>query len=59
MKTLAIRTDIFEEAESEVGLEKWIGFILAEFGVGTPGRVGMCKGREEDIFTVCLLKQTF
>lgn len=58
-KTWAIRIDIFEEAESEAGLEKLIGFISAEFGVGVPGRAGTCKGREEDIFKVCLMKQTF
>ena len=53
---MALRTSIFEEAESEAGLERWTGFIPAEFGVHTPGRAGMCKGKE-DIFKVCLMKQ--
>lgn len=59
-KTLAIRIDIFKEAESKTRLEKCEGFILAKFGGrGVPGTVGMCKGREEDISEVCLMKQTF
>ena len=58
-KTWAIRIGIFEEAGSEMGLEKRIGFILAELGVGTLSSTGMCKRRGEDIFKVCLMKQTF
>lgn len=59
-KTSAVRIDIFEAVETALALVRGIGSLLAEnLGWGFQGDFICAKGKEEDMFELCLMEQTF